>query len=113
MKDNSCLYRAVSAVVSYQFGVQIDSQVFDRYNDGRGIPVENVSLATNEALRPYGLCVSAVYANVVGEFAEPWLLQEPTFVPAPCVVMVDNGHAKPCFPDQLVSGVLAMTIDKM
>lgn len=114
MQSNSCLYRALKKVVAYQFGIHdLVSDVFDANNDGRGIVVGRLPTVIDDALRPHGICIDAIYANVIGDIDKPHLLRSPGLVPAPNITMVDNGHAEACLPGDTVGGVMAIVLRKV
>lgn len=65
MKPNSCLYRAVKKVVEHQFGIRnLKSDVFDKYNNGDGVPCEIMVSVINEALKGNHIQVNAVYTTL-------------------------------------------------
>lgn len=114
MQSNSCLYRAVKKVMAYQFGVvDLRSDVFDAHNDGRGVAIERLPTVIDDALRPHGICIDAIYADVIGEIDKPHLMRSPDFVPAPNIVLVDSEHAEACLPGESFAGVMAITLRKV
>lgn len=113
MQTNSCVYRAVAAVVANQFGIHdLPCDGFDAHNDGRGIAIERLPTAIDDALAAHVICIDAIYANVIGDIDKPHLLRSPGVVPAPNITLVDNGHAEACLPGESVAGVMAITLRK-
>ena len=74
-----------------QFGISdLASEIFDAHNDGRGIPVERLPTVIDDALLAHGVCIDAIYGNVIGGIDKSDLLRSPDFVSAPCIVLVDS-----------------------
>lgn len=113
MQPNSCVYRALATVVANQFGIHdLAPDAFDAHNDGRGIPLERLLTVIDDALSDHGICIDAIYANVIGDIDKPHLLRSPGVVPAPNITLVDNGHAEACLPGESIAGVMAITLRK-
>lgn len=115
MKPNSCLYRAVSKVIGYQFGIHdLSSNIFDLYNTGDGVPTRIMVTVINEALSDYGVCVDIVYANISDLYLfdrSDLVKVPPSFVPAPCIAYVNN-HVEGILPHERMSADMAITLRK-
>lgn len=112
MKPNSCLFRAVKRVVENQFGVTgLTSDVFDKYNDGDGVPLRIVVSVINEALSDYGIEVNAIYGRVSESVRldRPDLLREPCRVPTPVIAYFDR-HAEGVIGNESMDAELAYTL---
>lgn len=116
MKPNSCLYRAVKKVVEHQFGIRnLKSDVFDKYNNGDGIPCEIMVSVINEALKGSRVQVSAVYANLEDPecFDHPELLINiPQFIPSPCISHA-NSHAEGIVGSETSNGDIIIVLKKV
>lgn len=101
-KPNSCLYRAVEAVVKLQFGIDISPSrhIFDGYNTlANGIPFADIVDAINEALDPWQIGVTDIYGEITGEFKYRSLCHGKGFAAAPCIAfLLDQEHAIACLP---------------
>lgn len=116
MKQNSCLYRAVKKVVSFQFGINdLESDVFDRYNFGEGVPTSICVTVINQALEKYGIKVEAVY----GDITDPELMDHSElirrgvgFVPSPCIAH-EPFHVEGLVGNERFSGDMSITLTRM
>ena len=113
MKPNSCLYRAVRDVVKSQFGIQdLKSDVFDKYNNGDGVPGNIMVSVINEALSKYGIEVSVVYGNIKDSHdfsGKNLIVRNPSFVPSPCIAYYHD-HVEAVLGNQRVSALMAITL---
>ncbi len=114
MKPNSCLYRAVKRVVEYQFGITgLDSDVFDKYNNGDGVPTEIIVDVIESSLSDFGIKVNAVYACMSDpeNFSRQDLLRDPKFITAPCIGHV-TGHVEGILPGEFFDGDMAIVLER-
>jgi len=89
------LYRAVKEVVSYQFGVDVQPDVFDKHNAGEGIQVRDIRKCLHEALAPIGI-KPVVYG--VADDNEHYTGERAELSP-PCVVCSrEEQHATAALP---------------
>jgi hypothetical protein len=116
MKPNSCLYRAVKKVVEHQFGIRnLKSDVFDKYNNGYGVPTGISVTVINEALKGYRVQVGVVYSNLEDpeNFDHPELLINiPQFIPSPCICHA-NSHAEGIVGNETSDGDIAIVLRKV
>lgn len=113
MKKNSCVLRATERPVRHQFGLSVDAEKFNEYNDGRGIPVEKIPLVI-ESILPDGIQIDAIY--VCGEIAFDGgyhginVKSSKRFIPAPNLSLVDDDHMDACLPGEYVTCAMAITL---
>jgi len=64
---NDCVFRAVKKAANV-FGVDIESTVFDRYNNGQGIDTFLMPGVIEEAINPHGLTVKKILVESIDGF---------------------------------------------
>ena len=108
MKDNNCVYLATRAVVLEQFGVDIRHKwrIFDGLNYGPGINAEDIPIAIDAAVMPFGIYVEKLIGNFDIEdrqwpyhaiVSRRFVVPEKPFIG---FLPIEKAHVIPVFPDR-------------
>lgn len=113
MKQNSCVLLAVDKLVQHQFGETANVDAFDKFNDGRGVRIEDLPRAIEGAL-PSTVGIDTIY--VCGE-VDDWknyncvnVAAERTVIPSPNLALVEDDHLVACLPGDTVSCSAVITL---